>query len=88
MESWNYKQMGELPDDLQINWNQTLLTKINKLNGRLPDKDNPIDVKYSSNLKPIIDSLIVKDGYKFIEDDSTKNVIESNYIFKVINYES
>lgn len=86
MESWDYKQMGELPNDLQINWNQTLLTKINKLNGRLPDKDDPIEVKYSSNLKLIIDSLIVKDGYKFIEDDSTKNVIESSYIFKVVNY--
>jgi hypothetical protein len=71
MGSWDYKGMGELSDNLQINWNQTLLTKINKLNGRLPDKDDPIEVKYSS---------------KFIEDDSTKNVIESNYIFKVVNY--
>ena len=86
MESWDYKGMGELSDNLQINWNQTLLTKINKLNGRLADKNNPIEVKYSSNLKPIINSLIVKDGYKFIEDDSTKNIIESNYIFKVVNY--
>lgn len=87
MENWDYKGMGDLTVWSQIDWNQTLLTKINKLNGKLPNRDNPIEVKYSSNLKPLIKSLSFTDGYKFIEDDNTKNVIDSNHIFKVINYE-
>lgn len=84
---WDYSGMGDLTVWTQRDWNQTLLTKINKLNGRLPNRNNPIEVTYSFNLKPLIESLMFIDGYIFTEDNSTENVINSKHMFKINNYE-
>ena len=84
METWDYKQMGDLDGFLQESWNQTLITKLNKMSTHL---DKPIDVEVSVNLKPIIDSLIVKDGYLFkytINNENTIKIFESK--LKILNY--
>lgn len=73
METWDYKQMGDLDGFLQENWNQTLITKLNKMSMNL---DKPIDVEVSENLRPIIDSLIFKDGYVFNFTINNENTIK------------
>ena len=84
METWDYKQMGDLDDSLQESWNQTLITKLNKMSIH---SGEPIDVEVSLNLKPIIDSLIVKDDYVFNFTDNHENTIKIyDSKLKILNY--
>lgn len=84
METWDYKQMGDLDGFLQESWNQTLITKLNKMSILLA---KPIDVEVSLNLKPIIDSLIVKDGYIFNFKNNHENTIKiGDSYLEVLNY--
>lgn len=84
METWDYKQMGELDDFSQNSWNQTLVTKLNKMSS---NKERPVEVVVHQNLKPIVDSLLVTEGYEFRYTNDSKNRIRvgDNYI-EVLNY--
>lgn len=76
--------MGDLDDFLQKNWNQTLITKLNQIS---VDKDKPVEVVIHENLKPLIDSLLITDGYEFRYTNDGENRIRvgDNYI-EVLNY--
>lgn len=84
MEKWDYKQMGNLDEFSQNAWNQTLITKLNQVT---VGKEKPIEVVIHENLKPIVDSLLVTEGYKFRYTNDGENRIRvgDNYI-EVLNY--
>lgn len=84
METWDYKQMGELDDFLQNSWNQTLVTKLNQMSSNI---EKPVEVFVNQNLKPITDSLMITDGYefRFSNDDKNRIRIGDSYL-EVLNY--
>ena len=85
METWDYKQMGELGDFLQNNWNQTLVTKLNQMSSNI---EKPVEVVVHQNLKPIIKSLMVTNGYEFRFSNDGKNRIRiGDSYLEVLNYE-
>jgi mRNA-degrading endonuclease RelE of RelBE toxin-antitoxin system len=85
METWDYKQMGELEGFLQNSWNQTLVTKLNQMSSNI---EKPVEVVVHQNLKPIIKSLMVTNGYKFRFSNDGKNRIRiGDSYLEVLNYE-
>jgi hypothetical protein len=85
METWDYKQMGELGGFLQNSWNQTLVTKLNQMSSNI---EKPVEVVVHQNLKPIIKSLMVTNGYKFRFSNDGKNRIRiGDSYLEVLNYE-
>lgn len=84
METWDYKQMGELGVFLQNNWNQTLVTKLNQMSSNI---EKPVEVVVHQNLKPIIESLMVTNGYEFRFSNDGKNRIRvGDSYLEVLNY--
>ena len=84
METWDYKQMGELGGFLQNSWNQTLVTKLNQISSSI---EKPVEVVVHQNLKPIIESLMVTNGYEFKFSNDGKNRIRiGDSYLEVLNY--